>query len=108
MAFGAGLRKRHLAPPYEHVHSELPAIAGNHLADAPIAMDAQRLSPQRIANPDLPFPCLEGGYLPGDLPHGRKHQPPGQLRHGVEGVSECMFEDTAAPRRVQAGISMWG
>ena len=46
-----------LARPHHHIHAERPAIVGNDAGNAAVAVEAERVSAQRIADADLPV-CL--------------------------------------------------
>jgi len=43
------------ARPYQHLHAERLAVAGDDRTDATIAIDTKRLAAQALANADLPF-----------------------------------------------------
>src|SRR5258706_6410573 len=75
--------ERRLTRPHHHLHAERLPVSGDRAADPAIAIDTKRLAPQRLSNPDLPFPSLEGGHLLWDLAHRRKNQPPRQFSGGI-------------------------
>jgi hypothetical protein len=83
VAVAAGALARVGACPHQHLHTERFAVAGDDTADPAVAVDPERLAPQRVADADLPCPCLYGGNLLRDLPHGCQDERPRQLGGGV-------------------------
>ena len=98
-------RQRRLARPHQHRHAERLAVVGNDAADAPVAVDAERLAAQRVADADLPCAGLERGHLLRDLAHRREDQPPRQLgrRVGRRARMLARRDDDAEPR---AGVDV--
>src|SRR5207249_8379945 len=65
------------------VHPERLPVPCDHAADPAVAVDAERLPAERVADADLPRPRLEGGDLLRKLTHCREHERPGELRGGI-------------------------
>ncbi len=82
VAVAARALERGLARPHENVHAEGLAVAGYHLADASVAVDAERLTAQPVADARLPVARLERLHLLRNLAHSGQHQCPGELRGG--------------------------
>ena len=79
VAVGAGLRECRLARPYQHVHPERLAVAGDDGPDPPVTIDAERLAAQRMADADLPFAGLERRHLLRNGAHRGQDQAPGEF-----------------------------
>jgi hypothetical protein len=79
ITIGAGFLERLLARPHQHVHAERLAISRDNGADPAIAIDAQGLAAQRVADADLPMTRLQRRHLLRDLTHRRQHQTPGEF-----------------------------
>src|SRR5207249_1782549 len=74
---------RAAARPHPHVHPERLPVPCDHAADPAVAVNAERLPAERVADAYLPGPRLEGGDLLWKLAHCREHECPGELRGGV-------------------------
>ncbi len=83
VAVGARGLERLRARPHQHVHAERASIAGDHAADAAVAIDAEGFVAQRRADADLPFAGFERRHLLRNLAHGREDQSPGHFGGGV-------------------------
>src|SRR5215212_6266688 len=55
------------------------AVAGDDSADPPIAIDAERLAAQRMADTDLPFAGFQRRHLLRNGAHRRQDQAPGEF-----------------------------
>jgi len=94
--------------PDEHPHAEGLPVTGNGPADAAIAVDAERLAAQRVADADLPAPGAQRGDLLRDLPHRREDQAEGQFRGGVRRRAGMLVRrDDDAVRGAGVDVDMW-
>jgi len=95
----AGAFARRLAPPHDHTHAECHAVTRDDRADPAVAVDAEQLVAQALADADLPASSPERRHLLRYLTHRRQDQSPCQLRRGVRrriGVLARRDDDAAA------------
>ena len=102
MAVAHGRCPRGLAAPDQHVHLEGLGVAGQTLADAPVAPDAQGLAIQALAEIGLPVAGVQALDSRQQLAPGVEDQRPGQLRRG-DGRAAALHHGDASGR---AGVEV--
>ena len=101
VAVGHRALARRLARPDQHPHAERPAVAGHGRADPAVAVNAQRLAAQRVADArSARRRACSDGHLLRQLALGGEDQPPGELGGGVGRRARVLVrrDDDAAPR----------
>ena len=105
VAVGGGARTGRVACPDQDLHAEGAAVAGDYAADAAVAVNAERVAAQRVANADLPLAGLQRRHLLRDLPHRGEDQAERELGGGVgRGVRVLAGGDDDAEAR--AGLDV--
>src|SRR5665213_1032886 len=89
-----------LTRPDKNVHTEGATNARDHAADTSVAMNAERLAAQRVADTNLPLAGLQRRHLLWDVAHRSEDQAEGQLRRSVRRRISMLARrnDNAQPR----------
>ncbi len=100
VAVGARFFERIRPRPHQNVHAERPAVTGHNAANATVAVNAERLAAQRLADADLPLSRFEGGDVLRNKTHRVENQSPRQFRRGIGRRAGMLArrDDNAAPR----------